>query len=79
MIRAPRPSNSDARSTIDCSPAILQNEKTEKIHLDAALTIPKPQLLIKICSIANLFDKNIRKFDAKNHIFFPECLDCVNH
>ena len=27
-IRAARPSNSNARSAIDCSPAILQNEKT---------------------------------------------------
>ena len=34
-----------------------------------------------MCSIANLFDTNIRKSDAKKHIFFgpvgPECLDCV--
>ena len=45
-----------------------------KIHLDAALTIPKPQLLMKICSIANLSDNNIRKFDAKNRIFFPRML-----
>ena len=27
VVRAPRPSNSDARSAIDGSPAILQNEK----------------------------------------------------
>ena len=28
-----------------------------------------------MCSIANLFDTNIRKFDAKKHNFFcPECL-----
>ena len=26
-----------------------------------------------MCSIANPFDANIRKFDAKKHIFFPEC------
>ena len=33
-----------------------------------------------MCSIANLFDTNIRKFDAKKTNFFcPECLDCVNH
>ena len=29
-----------------------------------------------MCSIANLFDRNIRKFDAKNVL---ECLDCVNY
>ena len=33
-----------------------------------------------MCSIANLFDTNIRKFEAKKRIFFsPECLDCTNH
>ena len=33
-----------------------------------------------MCSIANLFDTNIRKFDAKKISFFcPEYLDCVNH
>ena len=33
-----------------------------------------------MCSIANLFDAIIRKFDAKKSVFFcPECLDCVNH
>ena len=33
-----------------------------------------------MCSIANLFDAIIRKFDAKKNVFFcPECLDCVNH
>ena len=33
-----------------------------------------------MCSIANLFDINVRKFGAKKHIFFgPECLDWVNH
>ena len=30
-IRAPLTSNSDARSTIDCSPAILQNENTVEV------------------------------------------------
>ena len=28
-----------------------------------------------MCSIANLFKTNIRKFDAKKYIFCPECLD----
>ena len=33
-----------------------------------------------ICSIANLFDTNIRKLDTKETVFFcPECLDSVNH
>ena len=33
-----------------------------------------------MCSIANLFDTIIRKFEAeKNGVFCPECLDCVNH
>ena len=33
-----------------------------------------------MCSIANLFDINIRTFDAKKTWFFcPEWLDCVNH
>ena len=31
-----------------------------------------------MCSIAKLFNVNIRKFDAKNS-FCPECLGCVNH
>ena len=31
-----------------------------------------------MCSIASLFNTNIRKFDAKKTFFFlPECLDCV--
>ena len=31
-------------------------------------------------SIANLFDSNIRTFDAKKHNFFcTECLEYVNH
>ena len=29
VIRAPQPLNSDVRSLIDCSPVILQNEKTD--------------------------------------------------
>ena len=30
-----------------------------------------------MCSIANLFNTNIRTFDAKKTYFFwPECLDC---
>ena len=32
-----------------------------------------------MCSIANLFDTNIREFDAKKRISCPECLDCVDH
>ena len=38
-----------------------------------------------MCGIANLFDKNIAKFDAKKHIytyiffFCPEWLNCANH
>ena len=31
-----------------------------------------------MCSIAKLFNVNIRTFDAKNS-FRPECLGCVNH
>ena len=29
-----------------------------------------------MCSIANLFDTNIRKFDPEKHFFCPERLDC---
>ena len=29
-----------------------------------------------MCSIANLFGKNMIKFDAKKHFFYPECLNC---
>ena len=33
-----------------------------------------------MCSIANQFNTNIRKFGAKKRWFFcPECLDCANH
>ena len=34
-----------------------------------------------MCSKANLFYTNIRKFDDKKTVFFfcSECLDCVNH
>ena len=34
-----------------------------------------------MCSKANLFDTNMRKFDDKktNFFFCPECLHCVNH
>ena len=34
-----------------------------------------------MCSIADLFDTNIRKFDAKKTLIFfcPECSDSVNH
>ena len=33
-----------------------------------------------MCSIANLFNTNIRKFDSKKTLFFcPERLDCVSH
>ena len=31
-----------------------------------------------MCSKGNVFDTNIRKFDAKKH-FCPECLGFVNH
>ena len=33
-----------------------------------------------MCSIRNLFNTNIRKFDAKKHKFIcPECLECITH
>ena len=34
-----------------------------------------------MCSIANLFDTNIRTFDAKKTLNFscPKCLGCVNY
>ena len=31
-----------------------------------------------MCSIANIFDRNIIKFDAKNCIFFFFCLKSLN-
>ena len=32
-----------------------------------------------MCSIANLFDTDIRNFDAKKQFFYPECVDGANH
>ena len=32
-----------------------------------------------MCSKANLFEANIRKFDARKTNFCPESLDFVNH
>ena len=33
-----------------------------------------------MCSIVNLFDTNVRKFDAKKAtVFCAECLNSVNH
>ena len=32
-----------------------------------------------MCSIRNLFNTNIRKFDAKFDFICPECLECITH
>ena len=32
-----------------------------------------------MCSIADLFDTNVRKLGAKKTFFCPECLYSVNH
>ena len=32
-----------------------------------------------MCNKENLFDTNVRKFDAQNKFFCRECLERVNH
>ena len=53
--------------------------KFTQSHKHLSVLSPDFHCLQKVCGIgiANLFDRNIRKFDAKKCIFFLKCLNCV--